>query len=107
MILYIAGPMAGHPDLNYPAFFRAEEQLKDLGYEVLNPARNPGPKITDYYRQGFQQVLEADGIALLDGWRESRGATMEQDIAVMTGLPVQHLNGWVTDAEPLDVPQEV
>ena len=40
MIVYIAGPMTGLPDLNYPAFNAAEEALTAAGHAVLNPARN-------------------------------------------------------------------
>ena len=38
--VYIAGPMRGIDDDNFPAFYEAEETLKKQGvYEVLNPAR--------------------------------------------------------------------
>jgi hypothetical protein len=35
--LYIAGPMTGIPDSNYPAFNQAEIELRAAGYDVLNP----------------------------------------------------------------------
>jgi len=40
--IYIAGPMSGLPEFNYPAFFAAAEQLTAAGYDVLNPARPEG-----------------------------------------------------------------
>lgn len=30
-VVYISGPMAGLPELNYPAFFRAEKHIVALG----------------------------------------------------------------------------
>lgn len=100
MILYIAGPMTGKPDLNYPAFFRAEEQLAACGYEVLNPARNPGPHYSDYMRQGFTQVCQADAIALLDGWQGSVGAGQERTLAFWLGVPMASLRSWLLRAAP-------
>ena len=42
MIIYIAGPMTGRPDLNFPAFHAAATTLRDAGFDVVNPAEiNP------------------------------------------------------------------
>lgn len=89
MILYIAGPMTGHDQHNYPAFFDAEEQLLTAGYAVLNPARiddlcatEPGDRTWEWYmRRALRMVTDADGIALLHGWQDSRGATLEAHLA--------------------------
>jgi hypothetical protein len=35
--LYIAGPMAGHYDLNRAAFARVADHLRDGGHSVVNP----------------------------------------------------------------------
>ena len=43
--VYIAGPMTGLPDFNYPAFNAAAAKLRALGLEVLNPAENPPPPL--------------------------------------------------------------
>lgn len=37
--IYIAGPMRGHKDFNYAAFYEAEKMLTALGWDVENPAR--------------------------------------------------------------------
>lgn len=42
MKVYIAGPMTGLPEFNFPLFFEAEELLKGHGFEVINPAREDG-----------------------------------------------------------------
>lgn len=90
MKVYIAGPMSGLPDLNYPAFMAAEEYLRQSGYEVVNPARNhaPGFDWKDYMRISIRQVMECDVIALLPGWSSSKGAVLEHRIAVALEMPV-------------------
>jgi hypothetical protein len=98
-VLYIAGPMTGHPDFNYPAFHAAEAQLHDRGYSVLNPARRglvDGWTYRDYLRRAIADVLAADGIALLPRWEKSRGARLERDIATAIGLDVGTVADWLT-----------
>ena len=34
--VYVAGPMTGLPEFNYPAFFAAEEYLRSHGAKVMN-----------------------------------------------------------------------
>lgn len=98
MILYIAGPMTGLPDMNYPAFFHAEATLQERGYQTLNPARNENPDPDDYtewLRLGFRQVLLADGVALLPGFGMSKGAVMEVVLANVLKIPVRLVTEWL------------
>lgn len=106
MILYIAGPMTGLPEFNYPAFFKAEEKLASLGYDTLNPARNHGNDWQEYMRAGITQVCASDGIAFLPFWERSRGASLEIRIARELGIPIQAVDAWVADMEPINTPQE-
>ena len=90
MIVYIAGPMTGLPENNYPAFYAAEEALTAAGHAVLNPARN-GTIVgsnawQQYMRLSIAQMLQAEGVALLPGWLDSRGARLERRIAMALGL---------------------
>lgn len=77
--------MTGLPDSNYPAFNEAEERLRRLGHEPLNPARNfdgdPNRKRREYFREDFTKLLQAEGVALLAGWETSRGALAEVAMA--------------------------
>lgn len=41
--IYIAGPMTGLPDNNYPAFHEAAARLRKRCWHVENPAENPAP----------------------------------------------------------------
>ena len=100
--VYIAGPMTGLPDFNYPAFFAAAEQLDAAGYDPINPARMregldyQGAGWLDYMRHSLRDIAEADAIALLPGWQESRGARIEADLGNNLGLDVFPLQHWLT-----------
>jgi len=92
--VYVAGPMTGKPDLNFPAFHGAAASLRASGYEVINPAEiNPDPtaKWEDCMRQDIAQLVTCDGIALLPGWQNSRGAKLEQHIATQLGMREIHI----------------
>lgn len=101
--LYIAGPMTGLPDFNYPAFLDAQDDLRDRGYGTLNPVDSeqnnptPGkPQSWDWYmRQALAMVLVAEGVAVLPGWECSRGARLEVDVAHALRLPVLPLAQWL------------
>ncbi|QDL53108.1 DUF4406 domain-containing protein [Rhodoferax aquaticus] len=89
--VYIAGPMTGLPHFNYPAFNAAAERLRALGFDVENPAENPVPNCgtwLGYMRMAIRQLVTCDGVALLPGWKGSRGARIERWLAGMLGLAV-------------------
>lgn len=105
MKIYIAGPMSGYEDWNFPAFFEAESQLKSLGYDVINPAHNDGETVEEalasaghpdrpnnswsyYMRRDLPHVLSVDAICLLPGWQQSKGASLEVHVAEAIGLPL-------------------
>jgi hypothetical protein len=99
MRIYIAGPMRGREFYNFPAFHEAEQHLKDLGHDVVSPARldieagflmshlpedhdwNEMPHGMDY-EDTMARDLEAldtcDAIYMLRGWTTSQGAKREQ-----------------------------
>lgn len=107
-VLYVAGPMTGLPKLNFPAFDDAEGLLTDAGYAVLNPTRHgsgdPGKTWIDYLIPCLHDVMNADGIALLAGWRASKGARVEHRLAEVHGKPTLPVNVWLT-RESLDPPR--
>jgi hypothetical protein len=114
--IYLAGPMRGIPEFNFPAFFAAAAELEALGYEVFNPAKRDndhhgtdiskgnatGDEAIAAAQHGFnlREALgadlawicaEADAIALLPGWENSKGATAEYATARALGLTVVEL----------------
>lgn len=102
--VYIAGPMSGHQDFNYHAFHYAAADLRAAGYKVLNPAENPKPNPTpswqDWMRAALAQVIQADAIALLPGWQNSRGARVERTLGMDLGFDVRHVTDWLHDHQP-------
>lgn len=83
--IYLAGPMTGLPDFNFPAFHAAAARLREAGWEVINPAENFGgrtdlPRET-YIRADVILLAQCDAVALLPGWEESRGARLEYLLA--------------------------
>ena len=95
MRIYVAGPMTGIEELNFPAFHAAAARLRAEGHHVENPAEiNPDPaaKWEDCMRADIVKLLECEAIALLPGWEKSRGATLEHHIATSLGMSVIHAN---------------
>lgn len=96
MKLYIAGPMSGHPDYNYPAFNAAQRRLERAGYEVLNPARQGyGKTYPDYLALALADVFACDAIALLPGWERSPGVNAEVALADALHKDASELDVWL------------
>lgn len=86
---YIAGPMSGYENFNYPAFNAAAVDLRASGVHVENPAENPVPACGSwegYMRLAVRQLATCDAILLLTGWQDSRGAVIEARLAKDLGL---------------------
>lgn len=100
--LYVAGPMTGLPEFNYPAFHEAASQLAAFGYDPINPARTDGRENCrerlDFMRASLLDLAACDGVATLSGWGDSRGAALEVFIAKSLDLPVRPVAEWL--AEP-------
>lgn len=99
-IIYISGPMTGYPDFNYPAFFKAEYQLREVGYHVMNPAAFGGSHQTglDYpglLKRDIRILLECSGLATLPGWTASNGARAEYTVADACGLTIMSVEEWI------------
>lgn len=89
MRVYLAGPMTGLPDLNFPAFHAAARTLREHGLAVVNPAElNPDQSAswTACMRRDLAELVTCDAIALLPGWHRSRGAKLERLVAGELGL---------------------
>ncbi len=102
MKLYVSGPMTGIPDLNFPAFNAAAKALRAAGFEAVNPAElnpEPGKSWQACMRVDIRALMDCDGVALLPGWRTSRGASLERVIALAVGMPVRNLGAWLVFPE--------
>ena len=114
--VYVAGPMRGYPQFNFPAFFAAGDKLEKEGWKVFNPAKkdqdqygdglwkenktgdeaeassNVGFSLRDALAWDTEKICkECDAIAMLPGWEKSNGAKAEWALAVALGLEVMYL----------------
>ena len=89
--IYIAGPMTGLPDLNFPAFHAEAARLRALGFEVVNPAEINADPTAGWEACMFADLAAlstCDGLALLPGWEKSDGAQIERIWARRTGKSI-------------------
>lgn len=88
--IYLAGKMTGLPENNYPAFHAEAARLRAIGFRVENPAENQQQvDWQSYMRVAIAQLVKCDAIALLPGWQSSRGALIENGLAVSLGIPAR------------------
>ena len=95
MKIYIAGPMTGLPDWNFPAFHAAAAAWRAAGWEVVNPAEEFDGK-TDlpyraYVERDIERLRQVDAIVMLEGWDgpNARGSVWEREIArSMLHIPI-------------------
>jgi len=90
--VYLSGPMRGYKEFNFPEFYQKADDLRQLGYNVINPAENfegrTDLRYEDYMKLDIKQVTECDAIAMLEGWEKSDGARVELMVAQTCGLDV-------------------
>lgn len=109
--IYIAGPMRGIKDFNFPSFNEKAEYLRAHGWNVFNPAEKDVEKYGEDFNKcptgdmeaslarGFSLrealavdlswiALHADAIYLLPGWENSKGAVAEHALAEALGLDI-------------------
>lgn len=92
--VYISGPITGTKD--YPERFeRVENELPLIhqGVEVINPAKVNAnlPESTtweEYMRMSLCMLSMCDGIYMMEGWQQSRGANLEYAYAKGMGITV-------------------
>lgn len=94
MKIYIAGPMHGMPDFNYPTFDHWARLHRGVGWDVVNPteigAAFGTPDEISADPDLFAEVMKAerkaltqcDAIFLLKGWEHSAGARKELALAI-------------------------
>jgi len=97
--LYLAGPMTGIDDFNFPAFNDMAAKLRARGYVVENPAGHgvvDGAEWGDYMAYDLTRLGMCGMVAVLPGWDASRGARLEVHIARELGMPVLNAHALVS-----------
>jgi hypothetical protein len=110
MRLYLAGPMSGYPQFNFPAFYEAAQTLRESGVDIVSPAEMDADDGIDGEAMASEngdakklsltwaQLLARDvmilgdetenavhGIVFLPNWERSRGAKLEAFTALLSG----------------------
>jgi nucleoside 2-deoxyribosyltransferase len=101
--IYIAGPMRGYPDYNFPLFKEVAEELRDYNWEVINPAELDTAngfdtdrhaesikrkELEDFIVRDVHLVMSCDAICVLPGWEKSYGVAVEVAVANYCGIPI-------------------
>ena len=94
MKIYLSGKISG-TDLTHTCkrFSDVATTLRALGHEVINPLCN-GLSETDPWEDHMAKdiidLLQCEGIYMLQGWEDSQGARIEHAIAKEIGLKVMY-----------------
>lgn len=106
--IYVAGPMRGKPQFNFPLFDAVSAALREQGHTVISPAEQDAPAIraaslrspdgiftpdmaktesvgTILGRDTRLVIDDVTDIALLPDWQLSTGARLEVCVALLHG----------------------
>jgi len=97
--LYLSGGMTGIPEKNYWAFRDNTALLREAGYSVVNPweldEQDRRATWEECLRRDIVEMMQrCDAIAVLPGWKKSKGAKLEVEIAKRLGWPVHTVKYW-------------
>jgi hypothetical protein len=84
--IYLSGPITNNP-IAHQLFADAESRYSAMG-DVINPLKvnHPDSDWLTAMRIDIPLLISCDTIVMLDGWKHSRGATLEHHIAITLGL---------------------
>lgn len=111
LCVYLAGPMSGIPQMNFPAFDAAAKALRERGYKVRSPAELDSPEERAAALASVDGSLKdsdvgttwgtllsrdmkiiadegVEAVVVLPGWEKSRGARLETFVARLCDLSI-------------------
>lgn len=101
MIGYLSGPITGHPNYRQE-FGDAADELRALGYHIINPAEIcqviPTDQMSyeDIIKIDMELLATADYLVQLPGWEDSKGANRELGFALGTDKIIVSLEQLLT-----------
>lgn len=111
---YLAGPMTGIPQFNFPLFESEAKRLRAAGFHILSPHEQDSPAVQaaawaspdgkldqngQIAGETWGDILARDvklvaddvcGVLVLPGWSQSRGARLETFVAALTQKPIRY-----------------
>lgn len=105
LTIYIAGPMRGHANHNFPAFYNAENKwAKNPAIaRIFNPARmdvdegfdpatveDSKEHLRSCMKRDLNAILNCNAMVMLHGWEHSEGARVEHSLATYLGMPIYY-----------------
>ena len=90
MTAYISGPVTGMPNRNEEQFEALARKLEAIGFETMVPTRIVPPSAgwESAMKICLSALTKCDLLIAMPGWQQSRGASIEHDIAKQLGIPV-------------------
>jgi hypothetical protein len=103
MKIYLAGPMRGYAEHNFPKFAEVTARLRKAGHTVFSPAEaditegsfDPKKKIAEQdfdmkaaFLRDVHLIAQCDTIVLLPGWLKSVGAVAEAHCGAWLGIDI-------------------
>lgn len=122
---YLAGPMTGYPQFNYPAFIAAAQLLREEGFNIHSPVEMDDPEVREAALASPDGKLDednriaghtwgfilgkdveyladrCDSIVLLPGWERSKGARLEAFTACNLGYKLYYFNEHIEEVLPV------
>lgn len=89
MTWYLAGPITGAEGWE-GRFDKAAKKLRDAGLQIVSPLdlSKPREDWADNMRRCIRSMTECEGLILLEGWEDSKGARLEKEMAEGLGMTV-------------------
>jgi hypothetical protein len=98
MKLYINGCVTGYEKCQ-ENFAKSERVLQAVGFVVVNPLRlcEADTELKASRRVAIKEMLDCDGVALLDDWPCSRYSKIVHDLALDLGMKVMSCWDWALE----------
>lgn len=94
MLLYVAGPYSGDVEQNISKARAIAVELWKKDHSVICPHMNSahmegdGIEWETFMQGDYQMIARCDGLVMVPGWENSKGATLEKQYAESLGIPV-------------------